>query len=95
MERTVVSCVIGVVWCARVRGAAPNAGKGLRSRRARGGDDLRICVDPLTRREETTRRAVVRWGGMAEQAEFSTSEKRHVARYQRILLNIVDSINKS
>ena len=86
--------MIGVVWCVRVRGAAPNAGKGLRSRRSRGSDDLRVCVDPLTRGEKTTRRAVVRWGGMAEQAEFSTSENV-TSLDTKEYNNNIDSINKS
>ena len=96
VERTVVSCVIGVVC---VRGRARRRSQcreGARSRRARGGDDLRVCVWIRSRggRKQHDARSYV-GGGMAEQAEFSTSENVTSLDTKRILLNIVDSINKS
>ena len=60
VERTVVSCVIGVCVCA-CEAPLPMQGRA-RSRRARGADDLRVCVNPLTWRESHDARSYVGGG---------------------------------
>ena len=94
MERTVVSCVIGVVCACACEAPLPMQGKGTLAQSTWGRRPAHVYASAHKEGSHTTRGRTL-GGGMAEQAEFSTSENVTSLDTKRILLNIVDSINKS
>ena len=73
MERTVVSCVIGVVCVCACEAPLPMQGRGTLAQSTWGRRPAHMCGSAHEEGgNNTTARSYV--GGMAEQAEFSTSE---------------------